>query len=998
MTEIRHYSSVNLKQIIMKRKVFTLIAAFTLLVDIVQARDIDKVVNDNTQLPTAAKTNIADIKKRVAQAGLVFTENNGQVKDQYGHFRGDIDFKVNGEGVNVFIGPGEIHYQFAKAVTTEKHEANTAKLIIDMYRLDVVLIDANKNARVLTEEKQTYFDQYFSGQGPNRAYAYKKITYKEVYPNIDWVFYFNAQGQLEHDFIVRPGGNVADIKIQYKGATALVLNKDGSISAQTPMGTVKESAPHSYTGEDHIIASSFRLKNNTLSFYTAPHKGTLIIDPTLEWGTYYGTPFDYDDNLDQTVIRTDPKGNIYVAGIAYSMSDIATTGSFQSAPIIVNSWEGNQFLVKFNSAGQRLWATYYGKSVYGIGTGLACDKSGNVFLAGGTMSDASLVSTGAHQTVFGGGAFKDAYLVKFDSAGARHWATYYGGSNEDIGFALSCDTAGNVFMAGRTKSTDNIASIGSHKEQLVGTEAFFLAKFNSAGIRQWGTYYGENIPQQTGWTPDMTVTNDKQGNVFFIGSVGINPNTTPLPADVTTTGSHQPAHGGKHDILLVKFAGNGTRQWATWYGGAEEDLILKDGLAADKWGNIYLSGRTHSTAGIATTGSHQDTLGGGFSIWQNPVHYGGDAFLAKFNGAGIRQWATYYGGDQGENEFGYGGISCDIFGNVLLSGQTGSNTNIATTGSYQQALLSESNAYFVKFDSTGARKWGSYFGSIAEGRIEAVATNDSGQIFIAGFFNDYTNLATPGAHQSLNTPLFIAKFDDCSDIVSAADTIFGNVSICAGSSGTYNISALPGTSSYTWILPNGWSGSSTTESINITAANNSGLLGVAGNFSCGAGDTVYLNITVNPLPVPVITANGNILSTGSFVTYQWQLNGTAIPGATSNTYAATMPGSYTVVVTDNKGCKDTSVAYAHNPTSVDDIDFKNLVKIFPNPATSLVQISAPIACTAQIMSIEGKVLLQHKVSAGITAIDIQGLANGIYFIQISGKKNHILKIEKLVKQ
>lgn len=995
MTEIRHYSSVNLKQIIMKRKVFTLMAVFALLVETAQARDINKEVSDYTRLPATAGMDRTNIKKKVTPAGLVFTENKGQIKDQYGHLRSDIDFRVNGGGVNVFIGKGEMHYQFAKTITTENTAANTT---ISMYRMDVALIGADKNAGVLTEEKQTYFDQYFLNGEVARAYAYKKITYKEVYPHIDWVFYFNAQGQMEHDFIVHPGGNVADIKIQYKGATGLALNKDGSISAQTPMGAVKESAPHSYTTEGHVIASSFRLKDNVLSFYTDPHKGTLVIDPTLEWGTYYGTPFDYNDNLDQLVIRTDPKGNIYVGGIAYSMSDIATTGSFQSTPIIVNSWEGNQFLVKFNSAGQRLWATYYGKTVYGIGTGLACDKSGNVFLAGGTMSDASLVSAGAHQTVFGGGAFKDAYLVKFDSTGARQWATYYGGSNEDIGFALSCDTAGNVFMAGRTKSTDNIASTGSHKEQLVGTEAFFLAKFNSAGIRQWGTYYGENIPQQTGWTPDMTITNDNQGNVLFIGSVGINPNTTPLPADVTTTGSHQPVHSGKHDILLVKFNGNGTRQWATWYGGAEEDLILKDGLAADKWGNIYLSGRTHSTTGIATAGSHQDTLGGGSSIWQNPVHYGGDAFLVKFNNAGLRQWATYYGGDQGENEFGYGGVSCDIFGNVLLSGQTGSNTNIATTASYQQALLSESNAYFVKFDSTGARKWGSYFGNIAEGRIEAVATNDSGQIFIAGFFNDYTNLATPGAYQSLNTPLFVAKFDDCSDIVSAADTIFGNVSICAGSSGTYSISTLPGTSSYTWILPNGWSGSSTTETINITAANNSGLLGVAGNFSCGAGDTVYLNITVNPLPVPAITVNGNILSTGSFATYQWRLNGTVIPGAVNNIYTATTPGDYTVVVTDNKGCTGTSAAYAHNPTSVEDIAFKDLVKIFPNPATSLVHISTPAACTAQLRSIEGKVLLQRKVNAGTTAIDIRGLANGIYFIQITGKDNRILKTEKLVKQ
>lgn len=935
------------------------------------------------------------------QGALTFMENKGQVKDQNGKERRDIDFKIADAGVSVFIGDGQIHYQWIKTTTDKQsvlQTGNRKPAKAELYRMDVVLVGANQNAAFVAEERQSFYEQYFLGGAATQAFTYNKITYKDIYPNIDWVFYFNAQGKLEHDFVVRPGGNVNDIRVQYNGATQLQLNNDGSLSATTPMGTLKEAAPHSYTKNGDIITSSFLLKNNILSFNTAPHKGTLIIDPTLEWGTYYGTPFDYNDNLDQTVIRTDPAGNIYVAGIAYSMSDIATTGSFQSAPILAYDWEGNQFLVKFSGSGQRLWATYYGKSVYPIGTGLACDKDGNVYLAGGTFSDASLVSAGAHQTVFGGSTDRDAYLVKFDGTGQRLWATYYGGAGEDVAFAVSCDTAGNVCMSGRTKSAAGIASAGSHKTQLVGAQAFFVAKFNSSGVRQWGTYYGESMPQQVGWTPDMTMTNDIGGNVYFTGCVGIYPTTTPQPADMTTTGSHQPVHSGKHDVLLVKLDKDGLREWATWYGGEEEDLITKDGLAADKWGNVYLAGRTHSTSGIATPGSHQDTWNGGFSVWSNPVHYGGDAFLVKFNNTGERQWATYYGGDQGENEFGYGGIGCDIFGNVLLSGQTSSNTNIATPGSYQSVLLSESNAYFVKFDSSGTRKWGSYFGNIAEGRIEAVATNDSGQIFIAGFFNDYTNLATPGAYQNTNTPLFIAKFDDCSDIISAADTILGNVTICAGATGTYNVLPLPGAGTYTWILPDGWSGSSTTETINITAANNSGQIGVAGNFSCGAGDTVYLNVTVNPLPVATITANGNVLSTGAFSTYQWQLNGSDIPGATSATYTATATGSYTVKVTDNKGCTNTSAAHSHTLTSVGGVSYKHQIRIFPNPGTTTVQVSTPVALHINISSVDGRLMMSSNAGAGTTAIDIQSLADGIYFIQMSDKENQVLKTEKLVKQ
>ena len=50
-------------------------------------------------------------------------------------------------------------------------------------------------------------------------------------------------------------------------------------------------------------------------------------------------------------------------------------------------------------------------------------------------------------------------------------------------------------------------------------------------------------------------------------------------------------------------------------------------------GNVCITGTTNSTSNIATTGAYQTSLGGSH-----------DAFVAKFNSAGVMQWATYYGG------------------------------------------------------------------------------------------------------------------------------------------------------------------------------------------------------------------------------------------------------------------------------------------------------------------------------------------------------------------
>jgi hypothetical protein len=74
----------------------------------------------------------------------------------------------------------------------------------------------------------------------------------------------------------------------------------------------------------------------------------------------------------------------------------------------------------------------------------------------------------------------------------------------------------------------------------------------------------------------------------------------------------------------------------------------------------------------------------------------------------------------------------------------------------------------------------------------------------------------------------------------------------------------------------------------------------------GCDSVVYLSLTVHPLPQPYIVQNGNELSTQSFSQYQWQLNGNDIPGANNPTYFAGQSGVYSVRVTDEHGCVNSS--------------------------------------------------------------------------------------------
>jgi len=246
-------------------------------------------------------------------------------------------------------------------------------------------------------------------------------------------------------------------------------------------------------------------------------------------------------------------------------------------------------------------------------------------------------------------------LLVIDPTIIRLWGTYYGGDDWDSEAECSVDKIGNVFLAGATMSHNNIASSGSYQDTLAGNIDGFLAKFNAAGQRQWGTYFGgTNLEDVIGCVVD------KSGNIYVSGD-------TKSTTGIASAGSHQSLYGGgTYDCYIEKFNQAGDRLWGTYYGGLGSDI--GGSVSTDKNGNIFLTGESTSDTGIATSGSFQPNRYS--SNW-------GDAFLAKFDSNGIRQWGTYYGGELEDDGW---ACSTDNTGNVYVGGVTKSQTNIASPG------------------------------------------------------------------------------------------------------------------------------------------------------------------------------------------------------------------------------------------------------------------------------------------------------------------------------
>lgn len=836
---------------------------------------------------------------------LSFTENLGQVKDQHNKPRPDILFSGVVNGLTYHLRDNGISYQVSQINSWEEQKVGSCggflheeqKIRIPgnqtIYRLDLTWLNCGKKLKIEATEQIEGFSNYYletCPQGVHNVKSYRIITYKDVYENVD-VKYYEDNGRLKYDYVIGPNSNYKQIEIKVSGAQFIEVLEDGSLSITTQFGKIEENAPEVYQNNKKLKAS-WVVKDNILSFdikdYIDP-RYTLIIDPAVRaWGTFYGGAGD-EGNLIifAPKIAHDTNGNIFMPGTTSSSTgtNIATTGAFQS------SYGGgltDAYIVKLDPLGQRLWSTYYGFSGNDSGNSCSTDFFGGVYLCGATTSSLLMASAGSHQPTFGGGNGNptDAFLVKFNGAtGVRQWGTYYGGNASDYGAACATDALGFVYLTGQAGSITGtvIATPGSHQPaSSMQSSDGFLVKFSSAGIRQWGTYYGGSGTDEV-----YSTSTDLAGNVYISGMTGSSTGSLSNGTTIATPAAHQPTlSGNSAEAFLVKFNSAGVRLWGTYYGATGQDYGWD--CQADQNQNVYLSCSTTSTSSLlATPGSHQPNFGGGLY----------DAILTKFNQNGQRIWATFYGGSGYDT-----GITCavDIAGDVYLGGSTQHSvgTVIATPGSHQPTFGGGNNdGYFVKFSSNGQRLWGSYYGGTGGESIFDIDIDQNNTLYIHGSTNSTgTAIATPGSHQSSfagGTDAFLVKFTLCEPLNV---TPFSQQNICSGSSTTLSVLS---TFSITW-----YSSPSSTISIGSSSTFVTPTLNV-GNYyfyAEASGCSERTPVQVISLPVPTITVSNGTICIGDTFTFQPSGASTYTISGGSLVVSPSVTTTYSIIGTSSAGC------------------------------------------------------------------------------------------------
>jgi hypothetical protein len=868
-----------------------------------------------------------------SQAG--FLENRGQMRTMDGKPAGFVLFKTESPGLDLYVTNTGLTYVFLEhAEEKETHESaisfeseSEERFVTKWQKVTLELEGAQLSAtNVIKELPQQGVKNYYRAGAENTVTGvqiYLKLTFRNVYPGIDWILYNEDSNGFKYDFVVHAGADASQIRWKCSSPQKPLIDGDGAFVVNTRFGTLKENAPESYLKNGgKQVKSNFSISGMVrsddywscnLMVNTDPagslSNEVLVIDPQVTWCTLYGG--NGPDGV--MAIDTDPTGNLFAIGYNYSSNfPLMNAGTFYST-------SGTTTMTKFSNSGALLWCTYFGNAGGSSEiTSLVCDLTGNVFICGqaGAGSGVPLLNSGSYyQGTWSGSS--DAFISKFSNAGQLLWSTPYGGSSYDLSYDLATDQSGNIFVCGLTHSTNfpvqNGGGFFQPVIQTTVTGAGFLLKFDNAGNRIWATLLDAMFPH--------SLATDPAGNIFISGAAYTNTGSA-LPLQNPGAGAYyQGIASGNNDVFISKFSGSSQLLWGTYYGGSGSETPVF-GTTTDKNGNLFLSGTTTST--------NFPLMNAGTFFQSVPSSTLSESFILKFSNTGVRQWATYFGGNGGESSSSRDNLATDSCGNLYLSFETGTNnivTQAACDGGYFAGTGPGSqDGFLARFHNNGALDWATYLGGNAMEYRQPLAVDPYGNLFVSGEWQDSQN-PSPSIFNPLTYPLlnpggtsyFDATHNSDHDSFflkfgNGAPSTFSYQTVCSGTSAP----AMP-------VLGSGFvSGGSFTGSAGLSVNSSNGQINTGSSLP-GIHTVTYMPPSGSPTCVCIFTA----ASTATVLISQVSVSVPSVQICTGN--SATLASSVTTTSPAN---------YVWHPSG-------------PNTSTWLVTPASSAYYTLQVTNAEG---------------------------------------------
>ena len=361
-------------------------------------------------------------------------------------------------------------------------------------------------------------------------------------------------------------------------------------------------------------------------------------------------------NSQGTSIAVDAAGNVYVTGVV----------NYNNGTAFLEEW----VTVKFSSAGQQLWSSYFTTTGGNLGSTprIVVDRSGNSYIADGNGSTPlSPITT-----------------IKYDPDGFQLWIATLGSGTNDTGYSfhgflggLKLDGQGNLYVAASFDRADGF----------ITPAITTLGKYDPNGNLLWSKNIAHSEP--------AVLALDTQGNAYVASDVG--------PATLSNSPSFQ---------QVAKFDPNGNILWTGQY----TPPVIVTAISVDGAGNAYTTGFLDATTGTAVSSSFSTVkfdANGKFG-WEKTYNGNGNGFdqpnqlvVDPQNNSYVTGYSTRPGGVSGDNND-YTTIEYDSEGNqisVSKYSNAGDFGDIPAGIALGNAGIFVTGTAYAKYDNVAQSQW-----------------------------------------------------------------------------------------------------------------------------------------------------------------------------------------------------------------------------------------------------------------------------------------------------
>lgn len=673
-------------------------------------------------------------QKLQSQSDFYFYENKGQIIDQNGNANSKVKYLFNSGGLNVQIKKEGFSYDVYEVEKTKKKKSKVENSLtafdrkpkdefdykFKFHRVDIDFLNANKNPEIIAEGKSTDYENYYNiphkPEGVTKVHRYQKITYKNIYPNIDLVFFKpkDTAKTIEYNFIIHPKGKISDIKLKFKGAKTKL--KDGKLSMNLRFGEMQENIPHSWIEEPSKktdLSVQFREMENGVFGFAAPQDSfdkTVVIDPvpTRIWGTYFG-----GDGDDMSYDFYEHNENIYTVGWTNSYNNISTSGAYQTT--YIKNYAG--FILKTKDNSSKLWCTYYNS-----------DDTTRLFNC--TVYKDMLYVAGISTQTY---VVSNSYVLKFDLNGVFNNKKTFNipTDNDVVALNLLSDNINNsLYIIGQTR---NPTFLSNPIEKYNKNSDIFILNCDENYITNWSTYLGGSSNEGI---KGAYLDENNNLNIFgYSDSTDLSLTNNAFQKSFLKSGNYYAKYDLKGNKLYCTFLGGNDDIEELGFARINNNILTYIGC------NVFQLPYKKFIRKIDLNSNTQ-------------ISFKDYPFISKI---------TESNGYIDENE------------NFYLVGEPNSGFS-ATSNAYNSAY---GTVYLMKIDKNYQTVWSTYYGGSGSD-FPYMKKNKDGFIYIFGRTSSTSTIASANAFQSNfyggYGDVFMAKFYDCTDVkpFEKKDTICPN--------------------------------------------------------------------------------------------------------------------------------------------------------------------------------------------------------------------------------